>query len=77
VASVAASDTTATRVARMPEEAAVVLMLQALGRYLTATCRHERQPDPLHPWLRVTAPPCSACATLRAALGLEEERPTP
>ncbi|HTC24978.1 MAG TPA: hypothetical protein VK688_11480 [Gemmatimonadales bacterium] len=48
-------------------------MLQALGRYLTATCHHERQPDPLRPWLRVAAPPCSACADLRTALGLEEE----
>jgi hypothetical protein len=60
----------------MPDESAVVTMLQALGRYLTATCRHERLPDPVRPWLRVAAPPCPACAALRAALGLEEERPT-
>jgi hypothetical protein len=61
----------------MPEKAAVVPMLQALGRYLTATCHHERQPDPLRPWLRVAAPPCPACGALRAALGLEEGSPTP
>jgi len=61
----------------MPDEAAVIGMFRALGRYLTATCRHERQPDPLRPWLRVAAPPCAACSDLLQALGLEAPRPTP
>ena len=48
-------------------------MLQALGRHLIATCRHERKPDPTRPWLLRPSPPCPACADLRAALALEDE----
>ena len=59
----------------MPEAAAVVAMLQALGRYLLATCRHERKPDPDRQWLLVEPPPCAACQALRAAL--EDGSPTP
>jgi hypothetical protein len=61
----------------MPEEAAVVPMLQALGRHAIATCSHSaRQPDEAYPWRFPGVPErCSACQTLADALALEDGDP--
>jgi hypothetical protein len=63
----------------MPEAAAVVAMLRALGRHAIATCSHSaRTPDEAHPWRFPGVPErCTACQALAAALGLEEGSPTP
>jgi len=54
----------------MPEEAAVVVLVQALGRHAIATCPHPaRQPDdPARPWLVRAVSPCPASCSLRSAL---------
>ena len=59
----------------MPE---LIAMLRALGQHAIATCPHSaRKPDDAHPWRFPGVPErCSACRTLAAALGLEEESPT-
>jgi hypothetical protein len=60
--------------AALPEAVTADLLsakLDALGRFLLATHRHEARPDPEQPWLPRRDASCPACDESRAALGAE------